>query len=86
MARVQYALPARKLQIIRDPELTRAWMYRTVKSSPPALALEEQIYRLRLRMEQLFLQEQSLTAEQVIEASSQLDLKINEYICLTQSR
>jgi hypothetical protein len=86
MARVQYAVAARNPHIVRDPELTHAWIYRTARSSLPVHALEEQIYRLRLRMEELFMQEQSLTAEQVIEASSQLDMKINEYLSLTCSR
>ncbi|MEO3943840.1 aspartyl-phosphate phosphatase Spo0E family protein [Gorillibacterium sp. CAU 1737] len=42
--------------------------------------LEEEIHRLRLRMEVLFEQEQSLTSPHVVEASNELDIKINEYI------
>nr|WP_305024733.1 aspartyl-phosphate phosphatase Spo0E family protein [Paenibacillus sp. JX-17] len=46
----------------------------------PAFSLEDEIRDLRLRMEQLFQQEQSFTSEIVIEISSKLDLKINEYM------
>lgn len=44
------------------------------------LSLEDEIRVLRSRMEQLFLQENSLTSDNVIEISSLLDLKINEYM------
>jgi len=43
-------------------------------------SLEDEIRILRHRMEQLFLQENSFTADNVIEISSMLDLKINEYM------
>lgn len=44
------------------------------------LSLEDEIRILRSRMEQLFLQENSFTSDNVIEISSLLDLKINEYM------
>lgn len=44
------------------------------------ISLEDEIVILRSRMEQLFLQENSFTAANVIEISSLLDLKINEYM------
>lgn len=44
------------------------------------LSLEDEIRILRSRMEQLFLQEKSFTSDNVIEISSLLDLKINEYM------
>lgn len=50
------------------------------KNSSSLLFLEEEIRLLRNRMEELFEQEQSLTSPPVVEASSQLDLKINEYM------
>lgn len=46
------------------------------------LSLEEEIHMLRLKMEEIFLQEQSFTSDIVIEISSLLDLKINEYMRL----
>ncbi|NGM82976.1 aspartyl-phosphate phosphatase Spo0E family protein [Paenibacillus sp. 7124] len=45
-----------------------------------SLSLEEEIRILRNRMEQLFLQEKSFTSDNVVEISSKLDLKINEYM------
>ena len=44
------------------------------------LSLEDEIQDLRSRMEQIFLQENSFTSDNVIEISSLLDLKINEYM------
>ncbi|MFF2912353.1 aspartyl-phosphate phosphatase Spo0E family protein [Paenibacillus sp. NPDC057934] len=44
------------------------------------LSLEDEIRVLRTKMEQLFLQEKSFTSDNVIEISSMLDLKINEYM------
>ena len=49
-------------------------------TSERRLSLEDEIRILRHRMEQLFLQENSLTSDNVIEISSLLDLKINEYM------
>ncbi|WP_410512158.1 aspartyl-phosphate phosphatase Spo0E family protein [Paenibacillus sp. BR2-3] len=43
-------------------------------------SLEDEIRILRGRMEQLFIQENSFTSDNVIEISSMLDLKINEYM------
>ncbi|WP_025691882.1 aspartyl-phosphate phosphatase Spo0E family protein [Paenibacillus zanthoxyli] len=45
-----------------------------------SLSLEEEIHILRKRMEQLFMQEKSLTSDNVVEISSKLDLKIIEYM------
>ena len=48
------------------------------------LFLQEEIRILRIQMEETFVREQSFTAETVVEISSQLDLKINEYMQLTR--
>ncbi|KAA9005330.1 aspartyl-phosphate phosphatase Spo0E family protein [Paenibacillus spiritus] len=52
------------------------------RSALPNLSLEDEILLLRSRMEQLYIQEQSLTADKVVRASGMLDLKINEYMRL----
>ena len=44
------------------------------------IALEDEIRLLRSRMEKIFLEEQSFTADIVVEISSLLDLKLNEYM------
>jgi hypothetical protein len=71
----------------REQDLNSPWFYRPIKSASPEQFLEDEIYFLRRRMEQMFMQEQSLTSESVIEASSLLDNKINEYMNrMSQSR
>jgi hypothetical protein len=64
----------------RNQELSTQWFYRQMKTDTPEQFLEDEIYFLRRRMEQMFNQEQSLTSDSVIELSSLLDLKINEYM------
>ncbi|MGO4530633.1 aspartyl-phosphate phosphatase Spo0E family protein [Paenibacillus sp. 2TAF8] len=44
------------------------------------ISLEDEIRMLRSKMEQIFLEEKSFTSDVVIEISSLLDLKINEYM------
>lgn len=56
------------------------WSLDSDESVTHDLTLEEEIHRLRLKMEEIFLQEQSFTSDIVIEISSLLDLKINEYM------
>jgi hypothetical protein len=51
-----------------------------MKAAAPEQLLEDEIYFLRRRMEQMFNQEQSLTSDSVIEMSNLLDNKINEYM------
>nr|WP_229729850.1 MULTISPECIES: aspartyl-phosphate phosphatase Spo0E family protein [Paenibacillus] len=49
-------------------------------ASMPNIPLEDEIRMLRSKMEQIFMQEKSFTSDVVIEISSLLDLKINEYM------
>ncbi|KOP66880.1 aspartyl-phosphate phosphatase Spo0E family protein [Paenibacillus solani] len=56
------------------------WSIKSAKSTPSEITLEDEIHMLRRKMEQIFLEEQSFTSEIVIEISSLLDLKINEYM------
>lgn len=53
-------------------------------ASSDSESLEDEILVLRNRMERLFLQEQSFTSDIVIEVSSLLDLKINEFMKSTK--
>jgi hypothetical protein len=64
----------------REQDLSPHWFYRRVKTASPEQFLEDEIYFLRRRMEQMFNQEQSLTSDSVIELSNLLDYKINEYM------
>lgn len=66
---------------IAEGNATNQWMDdegRTI--SPQALTLEDEIQLLRTRMEEIFLVEKSFTSDIVIEISSLLDLKINEFM------
>lgn len=64
----------------RHLELGAPYVHRKVKAVSPEQFLEDEIYFLRRRMEQMFNQEQSLTSDSVIELSKLLDHKINEYM------
>lgn len=55
-------------------------------NSPHTVTLEDEIYLLRSKMEKLFLEEKSFTSDIVIEISSLLDLKINEFMRVSQKR
>lgn len=55
-------------------------------SSPEAVSLEDEIHILRSKMERIFSQEKSFTSDNVIEISSLLDLKINEFMKNRKSR
>lgn len=61
------------------------WPSRLKRKSRPgaahaAAALEDEIASLRRRMEEAFVQCDSLTSEPVMEISRMLDVKINEYM------
>jgi hypothetical protein len=85
MAFVDYALVGfGNRQLVK--ESTVFWSYRMNKSQPQKQSLEDQIHQLRMKMEQLFLQGFPLTSDSVIEASSILDLKLNEYMTLSRDR
>ncbi|WP_227013851.1 aspartyl-phosphate phosphatase Spo0E family protein [Paenibacillus psychroresistens] len=66
-----------------DQDLSPQWYYRSSKTASPEQFLEDEIYFLRRRMEQMFNQEQSLTSDSVLELSHLLDHKINEYMYKT---
>jgi hypothetical protein len=70
----------RELHTYREQDLSPQWFYRRMKAAASEQLLEDEIYFLRRRMEQMFNQEQSLTSDSVIELSNLLDNKINEYM------
>jgi hypothetical protein len=63
-----------------EQDLGQHRLYRSMKTASPEQFLEDEIYFLRRRMEQMYNQEQSLTSDSVIELSNLLDHKINEYM------
>lgn len=67
-------------QVIRKDRQSVTWSDKARNVSSSLLDLEQEIRVLRKQMEQMFQQEQSFTADNVIQISSLLDLKINEYM------
>ncbi|WP_438446567.1 aspartyl-phosphate phosphatase Spo0E family protein [Gorillibacterium sp. sgz5001074] len=70
--------------LVRDPNHSTKWAYRLSSKPSPSASLEEEIYSLRKKMEQLALKEQCLTAPKVVEISTILDKKLNEYMGIFQ--
>ncbi|MEC0368761.1 aspartyl-phosphate phosphatase Spo0E family protein [Paenibacillus chibensis] len=77
----EYDLPSYRGDYTAEGDQRGEWSTKTTDSIRN-LSLEDEILMLRKKMEQIFLQEQSFTSEIVIEISSLLDLKINEYMKL----
>lgn len=75
-----YTLSPYSTQLFREERNQQKWSYKTRDVSSKLLTLEQEIGVLRKQMEQLFQAEQSFTADNVIEISSILDVKINEYM------
>lgn len=50
------------------------------QSSSSIRVLEDEIYELRQRMEQSYLEQKTFSSDIVIDLSRKLDLKINEYM------
>lgn len=65
---------------VRETESSSHWFYRPSKCVSLEQSLENEIYILRKQMERVVAENQSLTSESVIQASSLLDSKINEYM------
>ncbi|MCJ8013342.1 aspartyl-phosphate phosphatase Spo0E family protein [Paenibacillus sp. KQZ6P-2] len=81
----EYDLPSYRGDYIAEGNESGDWLTKTTDSLKD-LSLEDEILMLRMKMEQIFLQEQSFTSEIVIEISSLLDLKINEYMKLSPKK
>jgi hypothetical protein len=65
---------------IREKDQSTKWNIRNKKIVSSTLSLEEEIYSLRLQLEQLVLHEKSLSSPEVVGISMILDKKINEYM------
>lgn len=76
----EYNLPIYKGSLIAENN-GKSWMIEVPGATVVQKAsLEDEIRLLRVRMEKIFLEEQSFTADIVVEISSLLDLKLNEYM------
>lgn len=65
---------------IRENDSNQRWLFMTDKNATPDIPLEEEIHFLRRKLEQMVLEGRSMTSDAVIEQSTILDSKINEYM------
>lgn len=77
---VEYALPTNRGHVLAESDHGDRWSVNPDDASLHNISLEDEIRMLRSKMEQIFLEEKSFTSDIVIEISSLLDLKINEYM------
>jgi hypothetical protein len=68
----------RRVTVLAVVEYNR--VYKSRRISHDHVSLEDEISNLRYKMEQAVTQEKSLTSELVVQLSSMLDHKINEYM------
>jgi hypothetical protein len=81
MAFLEYQLnPYRNHMHLRENDSDQRWLVKTTKKTNPHALLEEEIYSLRRMLEQMVLEGRSMTSDAVIELSTILDSKINEYM------
>lgn len=77
----EYNIPYEMSGYIGEGNKSNQWLDKDGRTtSPQAVSLEDEIQMLRTRMEEIFLAEKSFTSDIVIEISSLLDLKINEFM------
>ena len=77
---VEYDLPTNRGHVLAESDHGDRWSVNPDHASMPNVSLEDEIRMLRSKMEQIFMEEKSFTSDVVIEISSLLDLKINEYM------
>ncbi len=77
---VEYDLPTNRGQVLAESDHGDRWSVNPDHASLHNISLEDEIRMLRSKMEQIFREEKSFTSDIVIEISSLLDLKINEYM------
>jgi hypothetical protein len=65
---------------IREQDFGQRWLTKHAKKRNSLILLEEEIHSLRRRLEQMVLDGQEMTSDSVVELSTILDLKINEYM------
>lgn len=85
MAFMEYQLANNRNHLhIREGESGKRWPFKIAKKSPAStsslILLEEEIHSLRRKLEQMVLEGKEMTSDSVVELSSSLDLKINEYM------
>jgi hypothetical protein len=64
----------------RENDSNQWWLFMMDKDATPYILLEEEIHYLRRMLEQMVIEGRAMTSDAVIELSSLLDSKINEYM------
>ncbi|UJF34469.1 aspartyl-phosphate phosphatase Spo0E family protein [Paenibacillus hexagrammi] len=81
MAFMEYQLTSYKKHFqIRENDSGRSWLFKHAKKPASLTPLEEEIHTLRLMLEQLVIEGKEMTSDVVVELSTVLDHKINEYM------
>ncbi|OCT10613.1 hypothetical protein A8709_22480 [Paenibacillus pectinilyticus] len=81
MAFMEYQLTSFPKQFqIREQDFGQRWLSRHAKKQNSLSLLEEEIHTLRRKMEQMVTEGREMTSDDVVELSTILDQKINEYM------
>lgn len=81
MAFMEYQLTSFQKQFqIREQDFGQRWLSKNAKKQKSLTLLEEEIHTLRRKMEQMVVDGREMTSESVVELSTLLDQKINEYM------
>ncbi|MDD9266321.1 aspartyl-phosphate phosphatase Spo0E family protein [Paenibacillus sp. GCM10023248] len=81
MAFLEYQLSTYRNQMqINEQEFGQRWLTKRAKKRNSLNLLEEEIHSLRRRLEQMVIDGEEMTSDAVVELSTILDLKINEYM------
>ncbi|MBD0380066.1 aspartyl-phosphate phosphatase Spo0E family protein [Paenibacillus sedimenti] len=81
MAFMEYQLTTYSKHLhIRENESEQRWLFKHAKKSKSLISLEEEIHSLRRMLEQMVVDGRAMTSDSVVELSTVLDHKINEYM------
>lgn len=81
MAFLEYQLSNyQKHFTIREQDFGKSWLTKRAKKLNSLTLLEEEIHSLRRRLEQMVLDGEEMTSDSVVQLSTILDQKINEYM------
>ncbi|MEW9699700.1 aspartyl-phosphate phosphatase Spo0E family protein [Paenibacillus sp. SI8] len=81
MASIEYQLSTYRSHLhIHENESESRWLFKHAKKANSLTSLEEEIHSLRRMLEQMVVDGREMTSESVVELSTVLDRKINEYM------
>ncbi|KQX51748.1 MULTISPECIES: aspartyl-phosphate phosphatase Spo0E family protein [unclassified Paenibacillus] len=81
MAFMEYQLSTYQKHFqIREQDFGQSWLTKRAKKQNSLTLLEEEIHSLRRKLEQMVFDGKEMTSDSVVELSTILDQKINEYM------